>query len=102
MSVRDPLAIAESQSFKLAIVQQALDDFFRRLREPSAHPFFIRLVPRRIASQFRQRAPMTIGNLKESLEIFFWIRATLHSKKIDDLDEELRLTVAGFANGLDK
>src|SRR5205807_10412648 len=45
---------------------------------------------------------MMIGNLKESLEIFFWIRATLHSKKIDDLDEELRLTVAGFANGLDK
>src|SRR2546421_12915250 len=41
-----------------------------------------------------------VGSLEEPLKIFCSIRTALDRQKIDDLNKELRLTVAGFAHGV--
>src|SRR6185369_532496 len=45
---------------------------------------------------------MLISDLEEPLKIFLWIGTALDGEKIDDLNEELRLTVARFADGFDE
>src|SRR5437016_5671102 len=43
---------------------------------------------------------MMVGNLEEPLKIFCSIRTALDREKIDDLNEEPGLTIAGFAHGV--
>ena len=43
-----------------------------------------------------------VGNVEEALKIFPPVGTTLDRQEIDDLNEELRLTVTGFAHRVDE
>ena len=45
---------------------------------------------------------MVTCDLQEPLKIFRLVRTTLDGQEIDDLNEELRPSVAGFAHGVDQ
>ena len=42
---------------------------------------------------------LTASSAEEALKIFQWIRSALYRQKVDDLNEEFRVTVARFAHG---
>src|SRR2546426_10422459 len=86
--IRHTLAITETQRLKLALAENVIDDLVRSVLEKHTHVRFGGIQPTSISSRFRQRATVTLDQLKKAFEVFRLFRPALHGKEVNDLDEQ--------------
>src|SRR5437870_2835398 len=56
----------------------------------------------RVTGNLCQTVSVALGNFQKSLKVFCRVRPTFDCQKIDNLNEELRPTFAGFAHYVDE
>ena len=95
MRIRHPLAIAHGQIILLALGQNRVE-FLGRFCSKRAPDFF--LAP----TTCPQSLPMSVGDFQKAVEKLIGRWAAADIKKINDLDKEPRLPLAGFFYSLHK
>src|SRR6266545_970252 len=102
MHISHVFAITEAQRFQLALVKYPFNNIIRSGFQKFPHFSSDRSEPSGVGRNFGERLPMSVSDLQKAIEVLLFFRTPLYGKKVDNLNEEFRLTLTRISDSINQ